>query len=192
MLNDISNRGDLTKVTSPFSLSLARVFTRRLGRMTIFSNRWIVFRICAICFLFLALTDVIGQSRTTHRARGRAVRAAAFQAPGSTTKWQNERGSTMVLISDGNGNLTGEYTTAVGCPAVVGKPQKLVGTTNGSAITFTVNWGKAPCRSLTSWVGQLESPTRINTLWLLALDNNDPKSFKVTYAGSDLFTRTSP
>lgn len=155
--------------------------------MTIFSNRWIVFRISIICFLFLAFTDVIGQSKPRHRAHARVVRAAPFQTPGSTTRWKNERGSTMVLISDGQGNLTGEYTTAVGCPDVKGKPQKLVGTTNGSAITFTVNWGKV-CTSLTSWVGQIESPTRINTLWLLALDNKDPQSFKVTYAGSDTFT----
>jgi hypothetical protein len=93
----------------------------------------------------------------------------------------------MVLINDGKGNLTGEYTTAVGCTDVVGKPQKLTGTINGSAITWTVNWG-AQCRSVTSWVGQMETPTTINSLWLLGLNPQNPKDFKAIYAGSDLFT----
>jgi hypothetical protein len=140
--------------------------------------------------VFVVLTVVVGES--VHGLAQKRTRAAAknmsvlkFQA--GTTTWKNLRGSVMVLINDGNGNLTGEYTTAVGCKEVVGKPQKLTGTINGSAITWTVNWG-AKCRSLTSWVGEMETPTTINSLWLLGLNPENPRDFKAIYAGSDFFT----
>jgi Avidin family len=160
--------------------------------MSSHAKSWIILRACSVALIALALTNVSAasalhstkkrQTRQQPAARTPAPRASLTQT--STTRWKNQRGSTLVLIKDANGNLTGEFKTAVGCG--VNKPRKLFGTTNGSGLAFTVNFEE--CTSIGSWTGQMESPTEIRTLWLLTVDSGDPKSFKATYAGSDVFT----
>lgn len=128
------------------------------------------------------------KNRRASRSATHARRPAAVQ--GQTT-WKNQRGSTLVLINDGKGNLTGQYKTAVGCG--IGIPRKLVGTINGAAITFIVNWEE--CGSVTAWTGSMDNPSdpkEINTMWLLTVgaSPSSPANFKATYAGSDTFTKT--
>jgi hypothetical protein len=152
------------------------------------------FKVWAFVLVFLVLISIFGESvpgasaKRKARRPSRSTSVSLTKPPqGSTTRWKNQRESIMVLIDDGKGHLTGEYTTMVGCPEVVGKPQKLFGTTNGSAISFTVNWA---CSSITSWTGQRVNPDKINTLWLLSVSVSDPeKNFKANSAGSDVFTR---
>lgn len=159
--------------------------------MTNYSSYRMTFKTLTVVLVFLVLTSIVGDSvqgakRKTRRP-SKSTSVSSTNPQGSTTKWRNQRGSTMVLTDDGKGNLTGEYTTVVGCDQVVGKPQKLFGTTNGSAISFTVNWA---CSSITSWTGQRVNADKINTLWLLSVSSADPeKDFKNNVAGSDVFTR---
>jgi hypothetical protein len=155
---------------------------------------WIKLKMCSVALIALSLTDVSGAPvkssvkkrprRKQVAARTLAPKASATLTQGTTTKWKNHRGSTLVLIKDGNGNLTGEFRTAVGCG--VGKPRKIFGTTNGTGLSFTANFEE--CDSITAWTGQMESPTEMKTLWLLTVGSGDPKSFKATYAGSDVFS----
>lgn len=149
----------------------------------------------ALIFLVNAIGEPVqGQTRRKNQRVSRSV-APSLRLGNlnqTTTTWKNQRGSTMVLINDGHGNLTGTYTTAVGCNA--GIPQKLLGTINGSAITFIVNWG-GKCTSVTAWAGHFDDPNnpkQIETLWLLSVGTGGtaPSDFKTTYAGSDAFMRT--
>lgn len=158
------------------------------------AKSWIILRVCCAALMTPTLIDVSGapvnssaerrQRRKQVAARTIAPKAVSKLTQGTTTKWKNQRGSTLVLIKDGNGNLTGEFRTAVGCG--VNTPRRVFGTTNGTGISFTVNFEE--CTSIAAWTGQMESPTEMRTLWLLTVGSGDPKSFKATYAGSDVFT----
>lgn len=162
------------------------------------SKLWIGWKVWGVALAFIFLTNAIGESiqGQTRRKNQRALRSSVRSLrPGSfqtqtTTKWKNQRGSTLVLINDGRGNLTGEFKTAVGCEA--GTPRKLFGTINGTAISFTVNF--EGCISITAWNGHFDNasnPQKIKTLWLLTIGTpTAPSDFKSTLAGSDEFMRT--
>lgn len=103
--------------------------------------------------------------------------------------WVNELGSTLIITSiDGKGQLTGTYTTNVGCDA--GKPQPLTGWyydsgKGGGAITFSVIW--QGCGSVASWSGQYDDGTgKFQALWHLTIAA--PPSWDGIYAGTDNFT----
>lgn len=154
-----------------------------------------VWRVALVPMLLLTMLGepVQGGTKRSSRRASRPIARPLGLSPvlqGQTT-WKNQRGSTLVLINDGKGNLTGQYATAVGCHPNV--PRKLVGTINGTAITFIVNWEE--CGSVTAWSGSLDSagdPKEITTLWLLTVGESpsSPANFKSTYAGSDTFTKT--
>lgn len=107
------------------------------------------------------------------------------QLPPGTTRWKNQRGSTLVLNNNGRGTLTGTFTTAVGCGAGIARP--IAGTYNGFAVSFTANFGT--CQSITAWNGMLftASPMQIQTLWYLTTAG--PPQWNSTIAGADTFTK---
>jgi hypothetical protein len=113
------------------------------------------------------------------------VPAAFGQFPPGTTRWKNQRGSTLVLNNTGSSALTGTFTTAVGCGQGVARP--ITGTYNGYAVSFTANF--AECKSITAWNGMLHtaSPMQIQTLWYLSTAG--APQWNSIVAGADTFTR---
>jgi hypothetical protein len=113
------------------------------------------------------------------------VPAAFGQFPPGTTRWKNQRGSTLVLNNTGSSTLTGTFTTAVGCGQGVARP--ITGTYNTYAVSFTANF--AECRSITAWNGMLytASPMQIQTLWYLSAAG--APQWNSIVAGADTFTR---
>lgn len=106
--------------------------------------------------------------------------------PKGTTYWANERGSTIRLNNDGNGKISGKFTTNVGCGKGIARP--LVGLYNGNSVGFVVEFG-ADCSSTTSWNGTLWVGTtnRLKTLWHLT--KGGMPSWDSTIAGPDIFTQ---
>ena len=102
----------------------------------------------------------------------------------SGSSWKNELGSVMTIGSydPTTGQINGTYVSAVGCDA--GTTFPLSGWINGSAITFSVDWG-SNCNSLTAWTGQyVSSSGSINTLWYLATNQ---VGWSGLLAGNDRF-----
>ena len=109
-------------------------------------------------------------------------------------KWMNQRGSTMELKQDAQGNLTGDYTTIVGS---TGNPftKPLAGKARGDQLVFYVDW--APY-SMATWAGQLVTERGgkevLDTVWI----NNGPideanepnDGWSAARVGGDRFTRT--
>jgi hypothetical protein len=93
-----------------------------------------------------------------------AMVSSLAMAEDSSQNYRNQAGSTMTLYISDRGEITGSYTTALGCG--VGIDRSLVGWKNGNAITFIVNFGE--CGSLTSWVGHIQDNGDIVTIWTLA------------------------
>lgn len=105
------------------------------------------------------------------------------------SEWTNQHKSVLKLIVDASGMVSGTFTTGVGCGA--GKPRKVVGSMNGLAISFTVNFEE--CESITAWNGHFimdGANESLSTLWHLTIGVS-PVSFKSTLAGADIFTRTA-
>jgi hypothetical protein len=107
-------------------------------------------------------------------------------------KWNNQHGSEMTLHVQ-QGRVSGKYRTGVGAPGPT-EEFDLAGFCSGDLIAFTVNFGKYG--SLTAWVGQVagEPPDeRIQTLWHLAKNVEDPNEPKQLWAGvltgADIFAR---
>lgn len=100
-------------------------------------------------------------------------------------EWTNELGSVLTIDTvEPSGDFTGTYVSAVGCDA--GTEFPVMGTIQGVAITFSVNWGSA-CASVTAWTGAYDaSDDAIQTLWYLALDE---ATWNGVLAGADTFTR---
>jgi hypothetical protein len=98
-----------------------------------------------------------------------------------------------MTLSGNQGLVSGKYRTGVGSP----KPTEefdLTGFCSGDLIVFTVNFGRYG--SLTAWAGQVagEPPNeRIQTLWHLAKNVEDPDEPKQLWAGilagADTFAR---
>jgi Avidin family len=109
--------------------------------------------------------------------------------PKGTTYWTNERGSTIRIDNGGNGQISGKFTTAVGCGKGIARP--LVGAYNGNSVGFVVQFGK-DCPSTTSWNGTLSlgTPNRLKTLWFLT--SGGMPAWNSTNAGHDLFTEIVP
>jgi hypothetical protein len=107
------------------------------------------------------------------------------QFPPGTTRWRNQRGSTLVLTTSGTNALTGTFTTTVGCGQ--GIARRISGTYNGYAVSFTANF--AECKSITAWNGMLftGSPVQIQSLWFLSTAG--APQWNSIVAGSDIFTR---
>ena len=93
----------------------------------------------------------------------------------------------LKLVTDASENLSGTFTTAVGCGA--GKARRVVGTSNGTAVAFTVNFEE--CKSITTWNGHYTkkgNAEEISVMWYLTIAH-DPPRFDSTLAGFDLFMR---
>ncbi len=107
--------------------------------------------------------------------------------------WYNELGSKMILNTDGNGGLSGQYYSAVGtAPA----PEPLSGryTLQGpSTMGWTVAWSKV--NATTSWSGQVilinNIPTIVTT-WLLTSQTSETDEWESTLTDQDVFTTTPP
>ncbi|MDX7902465.1 avidin/streptavidin family protein [Acinetobacter baumannii] len=108
-------------------------------------------------------------------------------------EWVNELGSTLIIKSANNQQITGEYKTAKGAPTPT-ESFPLVGFISGDLISFTVNFGIYG--SLTSWVGQhtIEKAKEvIKSTWVLAKNIKDEDEDKNIWGsvltGSNSFTR---
>jgi hypothetical protein len=136
-------------------------------------------RIVAV-FLFAVLLVASSQAQTVKPVDP----FASF--PKGTTFWANERGSTIRLDNAGNGQVSGKFTTAVGCGK--GVARTLVGAYNGNSVGFVVQFGK-DCPSTASWNGtvSLGTPNRLKTLWFLT--SGGMPTFASTNAGFDQFTQ---
>ena len=109
------------------------------------------------------------------------------------SEWSNQYNSVLKLSIEETGAISGTFTTAVGCGA--SKPRKVIGTMNGLAISFTVNFEE--CESVTAWNGHLlvdkddkdnKDKQTLSTLWHLTIGKG-PVTFASTLAGADVFKR---
>ena len=115
-------------------------------------------------------------------------------------QWRNQHGSTMSLLIDAEGKVSGTYQTAVGSPDPTYQ-FAIRGFVLDDVIAFTVRWSNASgnYHSLTSWAGQMtlgsSNEDVIQTLWHLAADVPDPNEpatlWKAIWAGADDFRRTT-
>ena len=85
--------------------------------------------------------------------------------------WTNELGSTLVLVDNGNGTVSGTYTTAVGGPA--GQPFPLTGSYDTSSpVPVPIGWSVAwtAWGSNTTWCGLLFDDVNgtLTATWILA------------------------
>lgn len=105
---------------------------------------------------------------------------------GTTMTFENELGSSMVMEINGNGIITGSYTSAVGDL----NSYPLTGYIFGNVITFTVSYTLEG--SICAWAGQFiySNGWQIPTLWHLVVPTQNQETWDDTYAGSDLFIQT--
>lgn len=110
------------------------------------------------------------------------------QLSGTTTHWQNQRGSLLTLNFDGQGHVTGTFTNEApgSCPASVGVPQPVVGTYDGSVVSFVVDFPK--CYASTVWNAQLtDSSQTMDSLWIVSANGSSPDYWNNNYVGHDTF-----
>jgi hypothetical protein len=117
-----------------------------------------------------------------------SVQAQAETKLAAGGSWANEDGSVLTITSvAANGQLTGTFTTQVGCGAK--QPQPVTGwyygAGAGGALSFSVVW--VGCSSVTTWAGQYSNATgRFVALWHMAVAS--APVWNGIVAGSDLFT----
>ncbi len=109
--------------------------------------------------------------------------------------WYNELGSTLTIVDNGNGTLSGTYVSGVGAPA--GKSFPLVGSYDPSAplpvpLGFSVAWDG--WSSNTTWCGLLFEGGAIVTTWILASTINTTTEgwWQSMNVGMDNFTPNQP
>lgn len=111
-----------------------------------------------------------------------------------TITYKNQRGSVMVLEWHGDaakaGNLTGTFTTAVGCKENIGVPMPLTGYFNGNAISIAINF--SACKATVGMTGKVSpGKNHIDTLWLTAYgtDGSPQKTWNTNIVGADSFEK---
>lgn len=107
--------------------------------------------------------------------------------------WKNQFKSSMKIVVDDSGQISGTYKTGKGAPSEE-EEFPIVGFVSGDLVSFTVNFGKYG--SLTSWAGQLtieDGKEVIKTSWLLAKNILDEKEdedlWGAILTGADTFSR---
>lgn len=115
--------------------------------------------------------------------------------------WVNQNGSSVELISDSSGKVSGFYCSRKG-RAASGKRYPLTGHLNGEVIAFQVDWQDAQenLNSITSFSGRLgrDGAGRevIHTVWVLVRQWEDPERVRPTglwnafLTNSDVFYRS--
>ena len=116
--------------------------------------------------------------------------------------WYNQLGSTMTLIADPDGGLSGKYNSAVGEAEdfyiLTGRfdadppVDKGVGVSVGWVVTYRNS--ELNAHSTASWSGQYfdDGSERILTHWLLTLSTLPKDVWSSTNLGTDTFTRNKP
>jgi hypothetical protein len=109
-----------------------------------------------------------------------------------TGTWHNQLGSELVIEADGEGGLTGHYTSGAG--TVAGKTYPLVGTYDPgpqsitTVLGFVVDWTEV--HAVTVWSGQYHHGDQtIAATWLMATETDEGDEWKSTFVGHDLFHR---
>jgi hypothetical protein len=103
--------------------------------------------------------------------------------------WTNQYGSVLAVTqyNSTTGAMSGTYTNnapgSCGLGTAQGMSGWIVASSNGDAISFTVNF--AGCNSTTVWTGQLNSALGFQALWLLSLAG--PIAWNGISAGTDSF-----
>ncbi len=116
--------------------------------------------------------------------------------------WINDNGSTVELVSDPSGRLTGHYCSRKGRSAS-GKRYPVIGQINDEVIAFQVNWQDEQVNlgSITSFSGRLGHDAAghevIHTVWVLVRQWENEERTRQTglwnafLTNSDVFRRTS-
>jgi len=109
--------------------------------------------------------------------------------------WYNELGSTMTLVIDAPGQLSGTYESGVGTSGQF----DLLGSYDADSSTFgfVVTWnnGTVDRSSTTTWCGQYFDDAGYETLmttWLLCETTAETDTWQSTLVGQDQFGRTQP
>lgn len=108
--------------------------------------------------------------------------------------WENQRGSTMEIIQNANGAISGNYTTRVGAAIGATFTKPMVGQAHGDQIVFYVDWWPY---SMTAWAGQLltdfDGNASLQTVWTNTKDVSESDEPGDGWAGlrtgGDTFTR---
>lgn len=108
-----------------------------------------------------------------------------------TGEWINELGSKANIIAKKDGEILGDYTTAVG-NVNTSKAFKIKGLwtdtgSHGVMVSFVVNWNEN--YGITTWNGQLYDKKYIHTMWLLRVPTNYKNSWSATRIGQDVFVK---
>ncbi len=123
------------------------------------------------------------------------VAQMALAESGSSVIYENQRGSTLVLVWHSElgdtGALTGSFTTKVGnCPKDMNQALPIKGYYNGNALSVTVNYPH--CKQVIAMTGNLsEDQNTIHMLWLDANQAKDAngKDWNSNIIGSDVYTK---
>jgi hypothetical protein len=112
--------------------------------------------------------------------------AAHAQSALAPSNWKNQRGSEMQLHwwNPINQDVGGIYINrAPGYPRCANTPYILNGKSDGTRISFTVNWTNPfdDCKSSTTWQGIIQGNT-IRTRWVLTYQGGSK-------VGHDIFQR---
>ncbi|NER48304.1 MAG: hypothetical protein F6J92_16700 [Symploca sp. SIO1A3] len=106
--------------------------------------------------------------------------------------WENELGSTMTINSVTDGEVRGNYTTAVSSSGCAQGEFPLVGRASTPSLGFVVSWknDKADCQSVTAWSGKLQGfgdKAKIVTTWLLTVQTSPSNNWQSTWVNKDIF-----
>jgi hypothetical protein len=105
--------------------------------------------------------------------------------------WVNSRGSTLTawFVEPTTGSFTGTYVNNAAGFDCKSAPYEVRGVTQGTAVTFTVDWkgfGVPDCKSTTIWRGRAIGAA-MRTQWVLDYIGRDGKPHRMH--GADIFTR---
>lgn len=117
-----------------------------------------------------------------------------------TGTWYNELGSEMKLTAHANGNLTGQYFSAVGDAenfyVLQGRFDSAPPAGAGVSLAWTVTFFNATlnAHSTSAWSGQFFAGAQPQILvqWLLTSSTTLPNVWQSTNVGHDEFTHTPP
>lgn len=138
--------------------------------------------------LCILIMNVVMAAQSSQEAGGN-VAETPCQLPSGTSIWRNGLTSTMKISVDASGSVSGYYITAVSRnDCAKNKQEPLVGSCNGYALTFSVNY--KGCNSTAAWAGVIDKTKAdkplIRTLWHVAT-GQAPPTFTSVLAGTDCF-----
>lgn len=151
---------------------------------------------CAIMIKYTAFTAAIKRGSDMKRICKLALASSlllvisnnVFADVSKDTGYKNQRGSSMDLIWNADGTLTGTFTTAVSqCKAALGKAAPVTGVYNGNAVALTVNYPE--CDSVLAMSGNVKkNRNEMNLHWFLTRQGEGSlQEWNTTTTGEDQY-----